>query len=737
MENGFKGVKKIGADKAFDDADVPQAAAVAKTLRVALSNLLLYPPESMFIRDSISLAHTNLAPLLSKYGSVTFSEAEGRLLANKKPLSSAGGEDFASSGIVAAFASCNVRSVVFSAGLDAEELTAFIRALGQKKPLDKESAWKHVAFEDKIYIGAGAEDLVVEGGRKYAAGIEAKLSELCKGIESVTAAIAKADEYAELRDREKQSLVRTMSGMEPGPLLDLLVKDLPPEQEKVKYEALKALPPEKMKQMVNLLTARFKESQKVPALAPAAGRAKAGFNKLFEVVKDTAISTDIYNDLVSKGVARELPAKWGAASSRPEELAEKQARALLDKEDASLLDALQQDQLAALIKKLDLYRKPDLIRALLEKLAKNLDSSLPRVRLQTVRTLAVLMPALGTLADSSAVKAIEEKVLAASDMEKDGDVYTGLTGLLAASACRLWRGGYFDKALAILVSLRRHAELPEQDFPKKAECAWKALERISKSDIMPLLMSDLASAAPARLECAVNAVRRLGCSAVPALIGAIKKSDDLRFRKIVSDVIKDAGPEATALLAKALEDAGTAETATRIVNALEETVGGEKMREKLKNMLSHTDPQIRRFSLQVLQKTAGADVSRALMDSARDPDPVVCRESIRLLGERKCGEAIELLIGLISQAAGESEEVQAEACIALGKIGDAEAVRPLTEAALQPGFLSFRKPRPACVRKAAVLALHCFRTETAASALKKLARDNDQEISALAGSARV
>ena len=736
MESGFKGLKKIGADKTFDEADIPQAVAVAKTLRVALSNLLLYPPESMFIKDSISMVHTNLAPLLSKYGSVAFSEAEGRLLANKKPLSSASGEDFASSGLVAAFASCSLRSVVFSAGLDAEELTAFIRALGQKKPFEEDLKWKHVSFEDKIYIGAGAEDLVVEGGRKYAAGLEAKLAEMCKGIESVTAAIAKADEYAELRDREKRALVRTMSGMDPGPLLDLLVKDLPPEQEKVKYEALKALPPEKMKQMVDLLTSRFKESQKVPALAPVASRAKAGFSKLFEVVKDTAMSTDVYNDLVSKGVARELPAKWGAALSRPEELAEKQAGALLDKEDASLLDALQQDQLAALIKKLDLYRKPDLIRALLEKLAKNLDSSLPRVRLQAVKAIAGLLPALGALADASAVKTAEEKVLAASDSEKDSDVYTGLTGLLAASAARLWRCGHCEKALAILVSLRRHAELPEQDSPKKTECAWKALERISKSDMMPLLVSDLSSADPARLECSVNAVRRLGCSAVPALIGAIKKSDDLRFRKIVSDVIKDAGPEATALLAKALEDAGTAETATRIVNALEETIGGEKMREKMKNMLSHTDPQIRRFSLQVLQKTAGADVSRALMDSVHDPDPVVCRESIRLLGERKCGEAIDLLVGLIAPAAEESEEVQAEACLALGKIGDAQAVRPLTEAVLPPGFLSFRKPRPARVRKAAVLALHCFRTEAAARALKKLSKDKDREISALAGSGR-
>ncbi len=41
-----------------------------------------------------------------------------------------------------------------------------------------------------------------------------------------------------------------------------LQKDLPPDQEKIKYETLKTLPPDKVKQMVKLMSSRFEEAKK-------------------------------------------------------------------------------------------------------------------------------------------------------------------------------------------------------------------------------------------------------------------------------------------------------------------------------------------------------------------------------------------------------------------------------------------------------------------------------------------
>ncbi|MBI4722379.1 MAG: HEAT repeat domain-containing protein [Candidatus Stahlbacteria bacterium] len=125
-----------------------------KEFRIAISNILLYPPESALIKKSIAHCISTLENTLGEKNSVTtVSESEGILLADGKPIEVSGGI------FLDSLIALKIKSIVFKAGVTQEELYTFLRELASKHiPKDL----PHIEISEKFYVPVGKKDLIIE-----------------------------------------------------------------------------------------------------------------------------------------------------------------------------------------------------------------------------------------------------------------------------------------------------------------------------------------------------------------------------------------------------------------------------------------------------------------------------------------------------------------------------------------------------------------------------------------------
>ncbi len=124
-----------------------------KELRVAISNILLYPPESRLIKESITACFNNLSKLFKEDKALMIGESEGNLLVNGKAIEISGGI------FLDSLMKCNIKNINFKVGITEEEILSFLKDLSVKiKP--KKSL--HIEIIEKIYMPIGEKDFVVE-----------------------------------------------------------------------------------------------------------------------------------------------------------------------------------------------------------------------------------------------------------------------------------------------------------------------------------------------------------------------------------------------------------------------------------------------------------------------------------------------------------------------------------------------------------------------------------------------
>jgi HEAT repeat protein len=140
---------------------------ILASLHAAMVNFHLYPPTSDIVEVSVKRAMEDLGAALQRWGSLTFSEVEGRLLINdfcpderdqKRPNTVSFLKDLAL---------WEVRSITFEAGLREEDLRGFLEVFSRKRAdrslqeslssLLEEAGVNGVAVDEKIYVSMSKE----------------------------------------------------------------------------------------------------------------------------------------------------------------------------------------------------------------------------------------------------------------------------------------------------------------------------------------------------------------------------------------------------------------------------------------------------------------------------------------------------------------------------------------------------------------------------------------------------
>ncbi|HSQ85996.1 MAG TPA: HEAT repeat domain-containing protein, partial [Desulfobacterales bacterium] len=303
-----------------------------------------------------------------------------------------------------------------------------------------------------------------------------------------------------------------------------------------------------------------------------------------------------------------------------------------------------------------------------------------------------------------------------------------IAALLSRTAANLIQFGDYQMASRILTHLRDRQNQLQANTKEFSDETIFLRELDPKTQM--ILLEDLRSKDPARLQRVTQLLSSLGPVAIPLLVEVVKGEDSLRLRQIASYLLKSLGPEAARLLKRELVLEGFPKERTRILEVIDGVT--QDLKTELAYALSDDNPKVRRAAFHLTERLHDAQITSLLFDYANHEDPKMAVIAIKTIGKVKPVGALDVLLSLL-ESSKEVERLLA-CCRALGQIADPAAIEPLAKM-LSPGsILSFRKRRSSAIRAAAAFALAQISHPRVAEVLAPYTDDHDPRIRQIAKS---
>jgi len=279
-------------------------------------------------------------------------------------------------------------------------------------------------------------------------------------------------------------------------------------------------------------------------------------------------------------------------------------------------------------------------------------------------------------------------------------------------------------AARILLNLQQRQKKLEEAKDPYAQRLAKVLDRKLEPGVQKFLLADLNSEEPFRHQNAVLLLGSLGKAALPLLVEAIKKTDDLRVRTLAASLLAKAGNDGAVLIKKESVLAGAVEERVRILDVIE--VVTRDLKAELTHALREEHSKVRQAGFRLLERMNDSQAVEMLLENAEGNDPRLALESVECLGKLKTSAAVGRLLSLLENQ--KKNDLLAGCCRALGQIGDPACIEPLTKILTQQGLFARLKSGWAEVRATAAYALSQISHPQAAEVLITLENDSDPRV---------
>jgi hypothetical protein len=282
--------------------------------------------------------------------------------------------------------------------------------------------------------------------------------------------------------------------------------------------------------------------------------------------------------------------------------------------------------------------------------------------------------------------------------------------------------GELNRGLELVQGLCRDAESMRGRNPAARGLVMLAIERIATRPFIDGLVEGLGRARSEDDRASLKAtIVHVGASAVTPLVQALIASKDAGSRRAYRDALVALDAVGIELMEDMVGDDRWF-VVRNMVGILGETRSADAI-EHFSRTIAHSDARVRRETIMALAKVSGEEAVPLLVKGLQDPDAGLRASAALGLGLTKQPAGVA---PLLARLADESEpEVEVEIVRALGRIGDARAVRVLAERATGGGWFS-RVAAP--IRVEAVRALGEIRDGDARAVLQRLLRDRNAEV---------
>ena len=351
-------------------------------------------------------------------------------------------------------------------------------------------------------------------------------------------------------------------------------------------------------------------------------------------------------------------------------------------------------------------------------------SQTPSIRTKVIHICGNLLKDLGVGSQPQLTDLLLDPLLRVLAEEQDSNLLKQMGESLSSTTANFLMYGDFQRASRVLTHLqKRQRRLHEGGDERAPEERIVFVQQLEKKT-QEVLLADLRSQDPSRLQQAAKLLGSLGSVSMPVLLEVVKHEEDLRLRQIAAHLLSELGPEATKMLKRELILEGFAEERARILEIIDGVSADLKM--ELTYALGDESPEVRRAALRLAERLNDERVTAILLEYANHEDPSLAVVAIKSLGKLRPTGAVGVLVSLLDSAKEPARLIAC--CRALGKIADPASIEPLAKLLSPAGLLSFRKKRTSLVRATAAFALAQIPHPQVAEILAPYVEDRDPRV---------
>ena len=709
-------------------------------MNTAIINLRLYPATNAMIINTIDRLYETFQAIFEQEESVIFSETESNLLISGEPLSQKHrGKPQVAIFLMLMF-NWGIKSLTFLRGMDASELIPFLEIMSKKpdevkkegglEQIISEGKMPHILFNQKIYITKDQDhqfvaslDIKDEDIVKYITSEDPnatldsqKMKEMAKdpewvsrifqsGMQNITgkdgaASSAKLsegmlhmlrtlDKISENADKEKIShlVAGYISDMDPELIAITLTQNIESFLDNRLFDDIvRRMDVEKFETVAG----KIQQALDVVSLA----------NKGTDDPK-TASVQQAYQQVMSTDKGIELQRQIQEKRTIEEE--EKQQKiSYLKEAGSSILSKLEGDIPDESISKYspgivqDLFAEgeSDTADAIIDGLSNKLLSENNNIRAESSEALAGILEKLPLEQRADILTRLSNKLIEWIQFETSSTLaYKSICNHLSDLAQSQIRNHRFIDSHPIIDTFR----LISSDQIKKNEeiksVASDSIRKIASDDIPAILIDEFRTNKNDKRKEAGRLLVMMAEFSINRLLDMLKESEDSSERILILNLIPEMGPVASRSVIERI-DQDAPWYYTRNLARLLGRVGSEGHTKILAQLLVHDDHRVQREVLKSISNIGGGQRGEVLLDALPKCDDLLKSSIVTTLGSLKYRDAVKPLIELFKSKHTLPDDVkidlQEKICLALGNIGDSEALPFLTEVSKQSGFLSFK-----------------------------------------------
>ena len=361
-------------------------------------------------------------------------------------------------------------------------------------------------------------------------------------------------------------------------------------------------------------------------------------------------------------------------------------------------------------------------RQMIRQFFQEFDQQTPQIRTEAIQVCGRLLKELDS--QPRLAELLTNPLLLAFAKEANPQLLGGMAALLFRTGIHLVLLADYPQANRIFTHLgQRQRKQREKQDQEAGPQEWVFLQELDPKTRW-LLLEDLKSQEPTRVEETRQLLSSLGPVALPVLLEGIKEEDNARLRQIASRLLGRLGQEATTLLKRELVLEGIAEQRVQILEAIGKIT--RDLKTELAYALEEESPKVRRAAFRLLESLNDERLTSLLFDYVNHQDSTIAVAAVRSLGRIKPPGAVDVLVPLIDSAR-ETERVIA-ACQALGKIADPASIDPLAQLIAPRSLFSLHRSKSPLVRAAAASALAKISHPEVAKVLARHLEDRDSRV---------
>ena len=729
-----------------------KAVATLVIMNSAIVNLRLYPPTNAMIMKTVDKLYETFTALFEDEKSILFAESDRNLLLSGEPLS----QKYLGKPQVAVFLmlmlNWGIKSLTFEKGMEKSELILFLHTMAKKpdevkqkgglEQLIAEGTMPHILINQKIYIAKDQDQQIM-------AGLEIKDEDIVKYITSeVPDAMLDSRKVKEMAKDPEWVARIFQSGMQhindgtlpaaklsEGMLHMLSTLDrLTEHADREKISQLIAAYIADMdaeliavtlsQNIENILDNRLFEDimkkmswdtfekvyHKIHHMADSiTTEDKGAHDRRTEAIRHT------YRHVMSSEKGIVLRTQIHEKQARDEEEKRKRLRdlketgsAIIHNLDAGILDESILKSSPRAVQELFAEGENETAAAIIERLGSTLLSDDVRARANASEALANILENLSAEGKMAIWPSLSGQLI---NWLKIETVYTPAFKIIVSHLTDLAQGWIRSKKFTDCEPLVHVFRLIVSHQIEKNEeiqsAASAALKEIASDEIVDILMEEIRAdkdnlhKEPARIQA------MLGEFSLNRFLEILHNSDDSSERVLVLNLIAEIGPGAAQMIIDRIDPHAPWYYLRNLARLLG-GIGKEEHARVLEPLLFHEDQRVQREALKGISNIGGNTRGKILLDALSKCDDLFKASIVATLGSLKYRSALLPLMDLFRAKLSVPDEVkfdlQEKICLALGNIGDKEALPFLTEISKQTGFLGFRSYSPA-VKTAAVKAI--------------------------------